>query len=382
MKFLHTADWHLGRVFPLFSEERNKQLAKARFTMVRSIMNHADKQQIGLILVCGDQFEDGEFKSPDLIAELFSIIGAFPHIKVLMIAGNHDPLVPNNIYDRIDASLYPPNLTMIRRSETVLLEEEECIIFAASLFSKTSRKNPLDWIIESERGTEQLVRIGMGHGSLAIEGKFNPDDFPIDPQFRRNAGLDYLALGHWHSSFHSDDATYYPGTPEPMTFNQNCSVLEVEIEAPGQTPTVRKTEIEPYYRWLRKTVTLYENESGTGPLIQLIESCDDRTILHLTVEGLLPPATCERIRQQLSIAEHTLFALIVEDNLSVTVGNEAFPGASSIGYLRNVIDRCAAGEAVRVHDGGLPDSEKVRQEEVKNDVLARIYDFLRGKELL
>ena len=67
-------------------------------------------------------------------------------------------------------------------------------------------------------------RIGLVHGSIAIPGKTDHDEVVITTDEIAASGLDYLALGHWHSaqSGKAGGVTYaYAGAPEPVALDQD-----------------------------------------------------------------------------------------------------------------------------------------------------------------
>src|SRR5438874_607499 len=68
------------------------------------------------------------------------------------------------------------------------------------------------------------IKVGITHGALAIPGKFQPNDFPIDPAAASRAGLDYLAIGHWHEwQVYDNGRLVMPGTPECDAFEREES---------------------------------------------------------------------------------------------------------------------------------------------------------------
>ena len=64
----------------------------------------------------------------------------------------------------------------------------------------------------------------MVHGSLAVPGRFDADEVMFTEQEVAQSGLDYLALGHWHS-FREGRAGRtvwaYSGAPEPVALDQD-----------------------------------------------------------------------------------------------------------------------------------------------------------------
>ena len=80
----------------------------------------------------------------------------------------------------------------------------------------------------------------MVHGALAIPDRTDRDEVVITKEEIAETGLDYLALGHWHSSQKgkAGATTYaYSGAPEPVAVDQDGAgnVLLVTIdEAAGK----------------------------------------------------------------------------------------------------------------------------------------------------
>jgi DNA repair exonuclease SbcCD nuclease subunit len=78
-------------------------------------------------------------------------------------------------------------------------------------------------------------RIGLLHASVEIPGKVEQDAVVITTGEIAASGLDYLALGHWHSAQHgkSSGVTYaYSGAPEAVAVDQDRagSVLLVTLD--------------------------------------------------------------------------------------------------------------------------------------------------------
>jgi DNA repair exonuclease SbcCD nuclease subunit len=120
------------------------------------------------------------------------------------------------------------------------------VLYPCPVREKFSRKDPTAWIpVEST----SEIRIGLAHGSF--EGVGRDDlELPIPRDASSRAGLDYLALGHWHSLALFPDGTgasraAYPGTPEPSRFGERDSgkVLIVEIEAPQSPPRITPVNV-------------------------------------------------------------------------------------------------------------------------------------------
>jgi DNA repair exonuclease SbcCD nuclease subunit len=83
----------------------------------------------------------------------------------------------------------------------------------------------------------------MIHGSMPIPGKFDKDEVLFTEEEVAASGLDYLALGHWHSfrEGRAGNTTWaYSGAPEPVALDQDGAgqVLIVELERRDGSPKV------------------------------------------------------------------------------------------------------------------------------------------------
>ena len=83
----------------------------------------------------------------------------------------------------------------------------------------------------------------MIHGSIAIPGKTEHDEVVITTDEIGASGLDYLALGHWHSTqtAKAGNVTYaYSGAPEPVALDQDRAgkALLVTLEEVGTGKSV------------------------------------------------------------------------------------------------------------------------------------------------
>ncbi len=119
MKFLHTADWHLGRSFhrTVIESEGQSRLRESRFRSVEALGQVAREAGAEAILVAGDIFNGAEVDDRTLVQGL-DAIGRMG-LPVVAIPGNHDHGGPGGLWwDRaVVAREMPrraPNLTLIR----------------------------------------------------------------------------------------------------------------------------------------------------------------------------------------------------------------------------------------------------------------------------
>ncbi|MBI5586713.1 MAG: DNA repair exonuclease [Deltaproteobacteria bacterium] len=235
MKFLHTADWQLG-MKAVQVGGAGERVRTERLKTASRIVELAREQAVDFILLAGDTFEDNAVERV-LIQQSADLLGG-AGLPVYLIPGNHDPLVPGSVWE------HP---SWVSGTNVQILSEEKPVpvpgglLYPCPVREKFSRKDPTAWIPAESAAA---IRIGLAHGSC--EGVGGDDlEMPIPRDAASRAGLDYLALGHWHSlAFFPDGSgvnrAAYPGTPEPSRFGERESgkVLIVEIEAPKSPPRI------------------------------------------------------------------------------------------------------------------------------------------------
>jgi DNA repair exonuclease SbcCD nuclease subunit len=246
VKFLHTADWHLGIKYNQLQDKAEK----AREIRVQSIKKLLDKaHDVDFIMVAGDLFDSNNVDKRLLnaVSEIFHRTS----VPIYIIPGNHDPLTLDSLYlDPVWDTMN--NVTIFKESEPFTLPYHEVIIYPSPVSQKQSKKDPTDWIRvkDEDYDSRTEISIGLAHGNLAIEGYIDNPNFPINPNRTQISDLDYLALGEWHSlrAFQDHEGanrTIYPGTPETTKFGEENSgkAVIVEIENPHSAPVIQELDV-------------------------------------------------------------------------------------------------------------------------------------------
>lgn len=239
MKFLHTADWQIGMKFNHVGAVA-EICREQRLETVRRLVSIAKENAVEFVLVAGDVFEDNGVERP-LIIKTADLIASFG-CPTYIIPGNHDPFVPGSVWSHFSWRELP--------NVHVLVEEKPIEVpggwlYPCPVLDKYSAKDPTAWIpLEASGG----MRIGMAHGNVEGLPQGEPDH-PILRTAPERLKLDYLALGHWHSTGTYPDSTgivrmAYCGTPESSGFGERDSgnVLVVEIESPGAPPKIQSVK--------------------------------------------------------------------------------------------------------------------------------------------
>ena len=248
-RFLHTADWQIGRAYQRFAADDAAQLAEARIDTVARIAAMAEEHRVDAVLVAGDVF-DAQTVSDKTVRRLFNALARFPGAWI-MIPGNHDAALAASVWTRARRlGCVPGNVHTLEAPECRRFDELGFAVLAAPLTQRHVHADLTGWFDDAAT-PPGLLRIGLAHGCVEgiLPGTVDSAN-PIAADRAHRARLDYLALGDWHGTRRIDARTWYSGTPEPDRFrgNEPGNVLLVDIAGPGAEPLVRILPVAAY-RW-------------------------------------------------------------------------------------------------------------------------------------
>jgi DNA repair exonuclease SbcCD nuclease subunit len=325
MKFIHTADLQIGARFTQFGEKADT-LRAARISTLKRILEIAKENDADGLLIAGDMFESNQIATA-LVSEAFDALAACPEIPVVILPGNHDPLDgPGCIWMRKPFASPPAHITVCVSRDPLALAD--AMVLPVPITQKVSAKDPSLPLVDIAAAiAADKIKIGMTHGALAIEGKHQPNDQPIALNAATRAGLDYLAVGHWHKpQVYDDGRLAMPGTPEPDDFDQDSgSVSLVEISAPGERPTITHID-SATFSWRSVTVDLLQREPTPDIVNEAISGSDaspDSTALRIELVGPVSPEHRDTLSAAVAQATEDCAVVIVEDKTS-TVLSEHF----------------------------------------------------------
>ncbi|ARP95433.1 metallophosphoesterase family protein [Bordetella genomosp. 13] len=359
IRFLHTADWQIGRQYGQFEQEDAAVLAEARFDVVARIAELAARQSVGAVLVAGDVF-DTQAVSDRTIRRLFGAMQAYGGPWV-MIAGNHDAMLADSVWTRArQLDCIGPNVRVASQCGVIELPEAGLAVLAAPLTQRHTYDDvtqPFD-DLDTPPG---LARVGLAHGS--VQGRLPGDADaanPIAADRAARARLDYLALGDWHGCLSVDARTWYAGTPEQDRFRGNAPgyVLDVSIAAPGAEPEVRQVQTGRY-RWSLWTERL-ALDSDAEALARRLDEVQADAVLRLVLEGETTLAAWEQLQQAIGRAAARARALLCDSTaLSLEPQAADLAALQAGGYVADVAARLQAMQ----HDAAQADvaREALRQ---------------------
>jgi exonuclease SbcD len=230
LRVLHTADVHLGARHADLGEQAVAQRER-QFAAFRAAVELGLEERVDLFLVAGDLFDSNTQprRSVERAAAEFARLAA-ARIRVVLIPGTHDVYDRSSVYRAYDLAALaglPPGsdlLTVLTPEwPEVVLPTIDAVVYGRVFATKRAPNSPLAGF-DASNDTRATWRIGLVHGSLAIPGRTDGDEVVFTKEEIAASGLDYLALGHWHSALEARAGSVqyaYSGAPEPVALDQD-----------------------------------------------------------------------------------------------------------------------------------------------------------------
>ena len=260
MKILHTSDWHLGHT--LYNYDRTEE----QRAMLEQMVSIVEEQKPDVFLLCGDVYHTPQPSAAiqTMLSEaLVRIHDANPGMTIVMTAGNHDSGSKHEIFRKPWLALKVHAIGQLEKENmdehiievpgkgyviAVPYANERNIPdgFFQQLLDRVAERNSegLPVVLTAHTTVKGCDFTGHDHASEYSVGGI--DSFELE---QMGDGYDYLALGHIHHEQFVHTGKHnvrYCGTPLAVSFDENFphSVSMVEIERHGDTPTIKKIEIE------------------------------------------------------------------------------------------------------------------------------------------
>lgn len=369
LRFIATADWHLGMHANYLNEDARSRFQHARYEVLEKIGGLAAERSAQFVVVAGDVFESNQV-SPDVVTQAVQALRELP-VPVYLMPGNHDALDAASVYDRADfKASQPENVQVLRDSQPVNVAEGAQLVAVPS-FTRHPTENHLEQLwADLEVAPSDQIRIVVAHGAVSTlvpvgTGLDGPDPSVIDADLAaaavREGEADFVVLGDRHSTTEVAPGVWYPGSPEVTARRDTAAgnVLLIEIDkdedaagpgghaAAGATSAATSTvETIPVGQWSYRVeeAELYEGPAVTR-LLERLEALrrKNRTAVWLKLSGALTAeekATLDAGLERLRPAFALLQIWARHYDLDIAVGEGDFadlelagPGAATIDEL-------------------------------------------------
>jgi exonuclease SbcD len=357
LRLLHTADVHLGARHTDLGE-RAAVLRERQFAAFRTSVELAIVEKVDIFLIAGDLF-DSNTQPRRSVERVAAELGrlARASIRTVIIPGTHDVYDGASIYRAYDlagmaraASDWVVVLTPY--IPEVVFPSLDAIIYGRVFDTKRSPRSPLAGL-DARSDTRASWKVGMVHGALAIPGRTDSDVVVVTEEEIAKTGLDYLAMGHWHSAIEgrAGNVSYaYSGAPEPVAVDQDGAgqVLLVTLDDRGGRHFV---SIEPKRVGQTRSEKLDLDVSGVGSQPELIDvlgrHADSNLVLDVRLTGLYPDdldIDLDEVERALS-PSFLRFRLRDMSIPASPEGNPAPPDTVLGAFVQSIEDRMAELEA-------------------------------------
>lgn len=254
MRFLHTSDWHLGRIF------HGLHMTDEQSAVLAQLIALAIDRKVDAILIAGDIYDRAvpPTQAVSLLDETLSCLIKKHNIPVILIAGNHDNperlafgrslLAASNLY------IYGP---FTNNAEPVVLQDE----FGPVYFAPLTYAEPLvaAEISGIETPTHEAAlqlqvqnmlakipaearKVALAHVFLTGGQESTDSERPLSVGGASTVGIEnfaafnYTALGHLHACQAGNGNVRYSGSLLKYSFNevnQAKGVHIVDLDAAG-----------------------------------------------------------------------------------------------------------------------------------------------------
>ncbi|HEY8989506.1 MAG TPA: DNA repair exonuclease [Candidatus Limnocylindrales bacterium] len=359
LRLLHTADVHLGARHADLGEQAAAQRER-QFAAFKAAVDLAIAERVDIVLIAGDLFDSNTQprRSVERVAaELKRLVAA--KIRTVVIPGTHDVYDRSSLYRVYDlaamaGSTVDDDLVTVLTPDrpSVHLKACDVVVHGPVFATKRAPYSPLR-DLKVTPGEVATWNVGMVHGSLAIPDRTDHDEVVVTRAEIEATGLDYLALGHWHSAQQgkAGGTTYaYSGAPEPVAVTQDGAgkVLLIALDEVAGVRTVTIEERTVGRTRFEKLDVDASTLADQPELVKLLAArADPDLVLDIRLTGVRPDeldVSTDEVEDQL---KGSFLKVRVRDASvpALTKGNLPSPDTIPGAFIRDVEGRIAELEA-------------------------------------
>lgn len=302
LRVLHTADVHLGARHADLGDAASAQRER-QFAAFKAAVDLAIEERVDLVLVAGDLFDSNTQprRSVERVAAELERL-ATSRIRTVIIPGTHDCYDRSSIYRAYDVKALAGSTpdddlvtVMTPDAPSLDLPALDARVHAVVFPQKRAPHSPLrDLTVRTAAEPNATWHIGMVHGALAIPDRTDRDEVVVTKEEIAATGLDYLALGHWHSAQKgkAGATTYaYSGAPEPVAVDQDgagsVALVTLEEVAGGRQVTVEERRVGRT-RFERLDIDAARLNGQPDLIAKLSAKADPDLVLEVRLTGVRP----------------------------------------------------------------------------------------------
>lgn len=318
MKLLHLADIHLGIRAKEFGD-RAVDLRDRIQTAFANALMVAPEHDCKVVLIAGDLFDSnrtGKSTVQRAVNAMQDLFERVPETQIIAIPGNHDCLGEGSVYNAPEFDQLDDRFHLITdpNGQTVHLPLFEAAVHAVP-FVCDFKGRAMDMLDRIQPDPDVKYNIGMVHAGTPMFEQEDKEAPEITSEQIAACGMDYLALGHFHSSGECDAGgvvARYSGPPELINLKTDPgAALVVDITESGVSVTPEKVSS---LRIEELQIPGAELSSTEDLRRSIAERAGEHVVLDVEVSGMLPvnvTLDIDRIFQELS---DDLYRLRIKDH--------------------------------------------------------------------
>ncbi|MCD6359746.1 MAG: DNA repair exonuclease [Armatimonadetes bacterium] len=375
MKLIHTADVHLDAPNATLGERAAELRRTVRETFTR-VVDMCLERDAQVFIIAGDLFDS---RTPPratvdfALSQLERLGRTAPPVHVFLLPGTHDCWAEGAIYDTTRMRSLPDHIHILGGTEpaSVVLPHLDLAVHGAAHQCGIGGQRPLRRL-KADAGV--AFNVGVAHGSYE-RGDIEDDDSLFSEDDIAASGMDYLALGHWHSwnDYTSGGVVAVnPGSPEVPGFGKWSAGAVAEVTL-GEGPVHLEKLVVG-----RLSSGELEVDAGTlagaGDLAaQLRERADPHLLLDVKLTGLAAPGVVLDLEETIEELAGEFFALRVQDR--------SHPALDDV-TLREAPASLVLGRFIQLARDRIDNAPDDRERRVAEQALQLGVALLRGQEVL
>ncbi len=213
MKFIHMADMHFDAPFAVLNKNGLGEARRLEQREVfKNIIEYIKQEKIDCLFICGDLYEQ-EYIRKSTIEYINNLFKSIENTKIIIVPGNHDPLIQNSYYKKFNWS----DNVIILDSEIKKIEINNNIDIYGYGFE--------DFYLRAEKVSnikienEKKINILLTHGSVDGGSDENREYNPMSKKELIESKFDYIGLGHIHKRADTNKFVY-PGSTISLGFDE------------------------------------------------------------------------------------------------------------------------------------------------------------------
>ncbi|MBI3751342.1 MAG: DNA repair exonuclease [Chloroflexi bacterium] len=358
LRLLHTADVHLGARHTDLGD-RAVALRERQFAAFGASIDLAIAEKVDLFLIAGDLFDSNVQPRRTVdraVAQLRRLVEA--KIRTVIVPGTHDVHDRASIYRAYDlaalaGAVGSDFLTVLTPDRPdVVLTALDLVVYGPCFATKRAPHSPLR-DIDAAKDDRATWHVGLLHAAVAIPGQTDNDDVVVTPEEIAASHLDYLALGHWHSTVQgtAGSTTWaYSGAPEAVAIDQDKagSVLLISLEESNRKKRV-KIEARPVAKTHFERLDIDAATVATQPglIDQLAARADPDLVLDVRLIGVRPEMLDLDLDEVESALADRFLRVRLRDRSLAPLTEGILPPADTVlgAFIRDLEGRIAESEA-------------------------------------